>query len=101
MSFDVFPVNIWVVLVSGVAYFAIGAGWYMGFAQPWIRGIGKRAEELESRASDYIVSLIAEILIVYFVAVALNEFGASGVLDAVFVAALVWFGFSLLPTIVH
>jgi hypothetical protein len=58
MSFDVFQVNLWAVLVSGVVYFAI-------------------------------------------VAVALNAFGARGIAEGVFVGAVVWFGFSLLPTIIH
>jgi hypothetical protein len=101
MSFDVFSVNIWAVLVSGVAYFAIGAFWYGIFSKAWMAGIGKTAEDLQSRASDYIVSLICEIGIAFGVAVGLNAFGASSILDAIFVATLLWFGFSLLPTIVH
>jgi hypothetical protein len=35
------------------------------------------------------------------VAVGLNAFGAMGILDGIFVAALLWFAFSLLPAIVH
>jgi hypothetical protein len=101
MSFAVFHVNWWAVLVSGVAYFAIGAAWYGFLAEPWMKGIGKTRDELESKPTDYIVSLICEILVAYFVAVALGAFGAAGVLDAIFVGAVVWFGFSLLPTIVH
>ncbi|MFP4378282.1 MAG: DUF1761 domain-containing protein [Spirochaetales bacterium] len=101
MDFSVFLVNIWAVLVSGVAYFAIGAFWYGAFSKPWMAGIGKTAEELQSQASDYIVSLICEIGIAFAVAIGLNAFGAASILDAIFVATLLWFGFSLLPTIVH
>jgi hypothetical protein len=28
MSFSVFSVNVWAVLVAGIAYFVIGAAWY-------------------------------------------------------------------------
>lgn len=101
MSFDVFQVNVWAVLVSGVAYFAIGAAWYGFLAEPWMKGIGKTREELQSDPVDYIVSLICEIGLAFFLAVGLRAFGAAGVLDGIFVAALLWFGFSLLPSIVH
>lgn len=101
MSFDVFQVNIWAALVGGVAYFAIGAGWYMAFANPWMKGIGKKPEELESKASNYVLSLVCEIVIVYFIGVALNAFGIANIWDAILVGAVVWFGFSLLPTVVH
>ena len=101
MSFEIFTVNIWAVLVSGIAYFAVGALWYGVFAEPWMKGIGKTKEELTPRPLDYVVSLIAEIIIAFAVAVGLNAFGAVGLGDAIFVAALLWFGFSLLPTIVH
>jgi len=33
--------------------------------------------------------------------VTLNAFGAAGIGDAIFVAALLWFFFALLPEIVH
>jgi hypothetical protein len=101
MSFDVFQVNVWAVLVSGVAYFVVGAVWYGLLAEPWMRGIGKSRDQLESNPVDYIVSLICEIGLAFFLAVGLNAFGAVGILDGIFVAALLWFGFSLLPTIVH
>jgi hypothetical protein len=87
--------------VSGVAYFGLGALWYGVFAEPWMRGIGKTRNQLESRASDYIVSFVSEVVIMYFLAVALNAFGIANVWDAVFVGAVVWFGFSLLPAVVH
>lgn len=101
MSFDFLAVNTWAVLVSGVAYFAIGAVWYGLFATPWMAGIGKSRDELESNPVDYLVSLLCEILIAFAVAIGLNVFGASSLPDAIFVATLLWFGFSLLPTIVH
>ena len=101
MSFDFLAVNTWAVLVSGVAYFAIGAVWYGLFATPWMAGIGKSSDELESNPVDYLVSLLCEILIAFAVAIGLNVFGVSSLPDAIFVATLLWFGFALLPTIVH
>ncbi len=101
MSFSVFSVNPWAVLVSGVAYFMAGALWYGLLANPWMREIGKSKEELEQKPRDYIVSLGGEILVAFVLAVSLNAFGARGIADAIFVATLLWFGFSLLPAIVH
>ncbi|MFW6247887.1 MAG: DUF1761 domain-containing protein [bacterium] len=101
MSFAVFEVNVWAVLVSGVAYFVIGALWYGIFAEPWMKGIGKSRDELQSKPVDYVLSLLAEILIAYGVALGINAFGAMTIPDAVFVAVLLWFAFSLLPAIVH
>ena len=101
MSFAVFTVNWWAVLVAGVAYFIVGAIWYMALANPWMKGIGKTRDQIQSKTTDYIVSLISELIVAYALAVALNAFGITNVLDAIFVAAVMWFGFSLLPTIVH
>lgn len=97
----VFSVNPWAVLVSGVVYFMLGALWYGLLADPWMRGIGKSREELNSRQTDYLVSLVAEVAIAYGVGIGLNLFSASGVAEGIFVAALLWFFFSLLPTIIH
>lgn len=101
MSLSVFSVNIWAVLVSGVAYFAVGALWYGLLGEPWMKALGKTSDELASNPIDYVVSLLCEILIAFAVAVGLNAFGAAGILEAIFVTTVLWFGFSLLPTIVH
>lgn len=101
MSFEIFQVNGWAVLVSGLAYFAIGAGWYGLLAEPWMKGVGTSKDDLKQDARDYVLSLVCEVAIAFFVAVALNAFGVGGMLQAVFVGALVWFGFSLLPAVVH
>lgn len=101
MSFSIFTVNYWAVLVSGIAYFVLGAVWYGVFAEPWMKGIGKKRDELTPRPLDYAVSLVGEILVAFVVALAINAFGVSGVAEAIFVGALLWFGFALLPEIVH
>ena len=101
MSFSIFVVNYWAVLVSGLVYFIIGALWYGLLSQAWMKGIGKSREELTQRPRDYILSLIAELLVAFVLAVTLNVFGVTGVTEALFVGALLWFGFALLPEIVH
>lgn len=101
MSFAVFTVNSWAVLVSGLAYFVLGALWYGLLGEPWLRHIGRNREDLESRPLDYVVALLCDLLIAFGVAVGLNAFGAQGVADGVFVVTVLWFAFSLLPAIVH
>lgn len=101
MVLSLFTVNVWAVLVAGAAYFLTGAVWYGVFAEPWMAGIGKTRDQLQSRPIDYVVSLICEIGVAYGVAVGLNAFAATGVAEAIFVAATLWFAFSLLPAIVH
>jgi hypothetical protein len=41
------------------------------------------------------------VAIAFFVAVAINAFAVVTVAEAIFVGAVVWFGFSLLPAVVH
>ena len=101
MVLSLFSVNVWAVLVAGAAYFVTGAVWYGVFAEPWMAGIGKTRDQLQSRPIDYVVSLICEIGVAYGVAVGLNAFAAMGVAEAIFVAAVLWLAFSLLPAIVH
>jgi len=72
MAFGMFEVSIWAVLVSGVAYFAVGAVWYSVFAEAWMKGIGKSREQLQPKTSNYIVSLICEVVVMYFLAVFLT-----------------------------
>lgn len=101
MDFSILAVNWLAVLVSGVAYFMVGAVWYGIFAGAWMKGIGKTREELSQSPVQYILSFVSEVLIAFFVAVSLNAFATASVGDAIFVGAVLWFGFSLLPAIVH
>jgi hypothetical protein len=101
VSFSLIAVNYWAVLVSGVVYFLAGALWYGLLAEQWMKGVGKSREELTQRPIDYILSLIGEILLAFVLAISLNAFGTTGLGEAIFVAALLWFGFALLPEIVH
>ncbi len=34
------------VVVAAVLFFALGAGWYNLFSQPWLDGIGKTVEQI-------------------------------------------------------
>ena len=105
--FSIFAVNWWAVLVSGVAYFVIGAVWYGIFGTAWMKGIGKTRDQIQQNPVQYIVSLVAEIGVAVILAVVFRAFGALspdlpfGVFDGIFVATLMWGAFSLLPAIVH
>ena len=101
MSFALFSVNLWAVLVAGALYFILGALWYGILGNAWMREIGKTPEELKQSPLQYLLSLIAEIGVAYAVAVALNAFRSMGLGDAIFIATFLWFFIALLPEIVH
>jgi hypothetical protein len=42
-----FSVNVWAVLVATVAYFALGALWYMALSTPWMAAVGFTRADVE------------------------------------------------------
>lgn len=56
-------INYWAVLVSGVAFWILGAIWYAGpvFGKMWMSGVGKTEEQL--RAGSMAVKLITVLIL--------------------------------------
>lgn len=54
-------INIWAVLIATIVAQAIGAGWYMALADPWMAAVGLTREEIKGNPTrmPYLVALVA------------------------------------------
>jgi hypothetical protein len=94
-------INYLAVFAAGLAGWALGAGWYMLLAKPWIaaHGWGSETEMLgpDGRASrtPFILSLIAEFIMAWVLAGVIGHLGPGEVTirNGVISAASVWLGF--------
>lgn len=85
-------VNWWAVVVSAVAYFALGAIWYGAlFGGAWVKALGTTREELGEGASpgQYALTLGLEFLAMLTLAVLLVNVPASGLWGGAAFGALV------------
>lgn len=93
MSF--MAVNWLAVIIATVASWAIGAGWYMVFANQWLAAIGKTKDQINSKDfSPYIFSIIVQLVMAYFIALLTPQlFGATNVQNGLMTGGLMWLGF--------
>jgi hypothetical protein len=86
-------VNPVAVVVAGVAYWVVQAGWYTAFAQQWLAGTGRTITELQQgpTAMRYVVALICDAAVAYGVSwvtgLAGERTAARGVQCAIFLWA--------------
>lgn len=87
-------VNVWAVLVAAVAYFALGAGWYMALAKPWMAAVGFSREDVADGPNPAIYGLtfVLEVVTVFTLAVLLRNSTLSGVADGASLGALIGIG---------
>jgi hypothetical protein len=88
------PVN-WIAVVAGaVASMILGITWYhpkvLGTA--WMNEIGKSADELEGNPMMYIFTLIGSLVTAYVLAIAIGNFGSSGIGGGVMLALVLGIG---------
>lgn len=90
-----FAVNWLAVIIATVASWALGAGWYMVFAKPWLAAIGKTRDQLNSKdPTPYIFSVLVQLVMAFFVAAITPAlFGATTISTGIQTGALMWFGF--------
>jgi hypothetical protein len=88
--------NILAVIISTVIYFVLGALWYSTilFGNKFMDYLGKTADELEAKPTDFIGAAIAAIATNLVLALILDLIGTFDVLLGVLVALLAWGGFS-------
>jgi hypothetical protein len=92
------PVSIqpWAVVVSGVAYFIMGALWYSPvlFGRPWMQAMGKKPEELSGGSpAVFLVTFLAELFAVYVLAHFVRYAGAATVSEGLLTG--LWAGVGL------
>lgn len=92
---NVVDVNIWMVLLAALAYFGIGAVWYMPqlFGAVWLRELGKEIGGADPKM--FAVSFVLELLAVYVLAHFIDYAAALGWVEGAMVGFWVGFGFVL------
>jgi hypothetical protein len=88
-------VNWLAVIVATVASWALGAGWYMVFANQWLAAIGKTKDQINAKdPTPYIWSVVIQLVMAIFVAMLTPVlFGATNVMTGLQTGALMWLGF--------
>ncbi len=89
-----FTVNVWAVLVAAVAYFAIGAVWYMVLSKPWMAAVGTTRADVERGSNPvlFAVTFLFEAVAVFTLAVLLGNTMLAGIGGGATVGALVGIG---------
>lgn len=65
-----FDVN-WIgIVLATIASMALGAAWYMVFAKPWMKALGKSEEDIRAggTVSPFVFAAIAQVIMAYFIA---------------------------------
>lgn len=99
--FDV-PINYWAVLVSGIAFMAIGYVWYGPlFGNLWLKVMDKTKEELNSSMMPMVWSFVAALVTSYILAHMISLVGAVSMSDALVTAFWLWLGFVAAATLTN
>ena len=97
-----FEVNWLAVIVATIAGFAVGAVWYSTLGKQWMAAIGKSRDQLNAGPVPYVLGVLAELVMAYFLAVVtLNLLGSVTVANGLLAGALMWVGFIMPPMILN
>jgi hypothetical protein len=84
------------IVVAGVVYWCIQAGWYTAFGQAWLSAIGKTMAEMQQGGNSpipYIGSLICDIIVAWALAWVLSRTGRTTALAGAITGAALSIGF--------
>lgn len=90
-------VNPAAVVVSGLVFWFIQAGWYTALRQPYIDALGLTPDQVteamkNASALPYITALLADILVAYVISIVMRQSGAVAVSRGIIVAIVMWGG---------
>ena len=85
------------VIVAGIVFWVIQAGWYTAFRDAYIAGVGMTPEQVAAAQQHpsplpYVTSLLANILIAYVIAIVTLRSGAPSMARGLIVALVLWAG---------
>jgi RsiW-degrading membrane proteinase PrsW (M82 family) len=91
------------VIVSGIVYFALGALWYSPilFAKPFTRYRGEIKPEDQGNAQDYLLTLIADLVAAFVLALFVKAVNAGSLMDGIRVGLVAGAGFAAAASIVY
>lgn len=92
---DFAAVNWLAIIVATVVSWALGAAWYMVFANQWIAALGKTRDQINARdVSPYVWSVVVQLVMAYFLALLTPAmFGSVTVGNGLLAGVLLWLGF--------
>ena len=97
-----FEVNWLAIIVATIAGFAVGAVWYTALGKQWMAAIGKTRDQLNTGPQPYVIGVIVELVMAYFLAlVTSNLFGSVTVASGLMAGAHMWLGFIMPPMILN
>jgi hypothetical protein len=90
-------VNPAAVVVSGLVFWFIQAGWYTAFSQPYMDALGITPEQMKAATEHpsllpYVTALLADILVAYVISIVMRQSGAVAVSRGIIVALVLWGG---------
>ena len=95
-------VNYIAVVLGAVLNMILGALWYGPvFGKLWLKLIGKKAEEIQSKPWLYILSFIGAFLAAMVLALVVRAFGSVGFSGGVLAGLVVWLGFVATVTLTY
>jgi hypothetical protein len=92
--------NYWAILVAAIACFIFEAGWYTLFLRPWLDGIGRTMQWMESAPANnpilqYGTALVSAALMATAISSVTQLTGPQTALRGIKVGVLLWLGFVL------
>ena len=97
-----FEVNWLTIIVATIAGFAVGAAWYTTLGKQWMASIGKMRDQLNAGPTPYVIGIIVELVMAYFMAVVIAAlFGSVTVWNGLLAGLCMWVGFILPPMILN
>jgi hypothetical protein len=96
-------INWLAVIVAALAFFVLGAVWYMVFSTPFLKYRlygGMTEQDLQGRPTDYLGTAVADVIAAVMLAALINATGTTTLLDGVWLGFLVALGFVATTTFV-
>jgi Protein of unknown function (DUF1761) len=91
-------INYAAVIVAGIAYWLVQAGWYTAFRDPYIAALGLTPDQAAEAAKNisavpYITALLANMVVAYVIGIVSLRTGEPTVAHGMRVALVMWMGF--------
>ena len=100
-NIDLGSLNYIVIIIAVVINQVAGAGWYMGFAKPWMAEVGMTEADQEAMKGKsrmwypYVVAIVSTLVFTLALALIIQGMGAEGFVEGLFLGLLAAVGFIL------
>jgi len=96
-------VNWLAILLAAIASMALGFVWYMALSRPWLKAIGKQAQDLDTRdPSPFAWAIGAQLVSAYVLALVMPRLmGGHGIANGLSTGLLMWLGFTITAMVLN